>query len=149
MACNTCTRTCIDRHDDCPGWTSQGECFKNPAFMRDSCPMSCGICPDGTCADKSADCKAWASSGECQSNPTFVMHECPDACGLCENICQDQHEQCSTWAADGNCETNHAYMLSQCPASCGTCGRIRAVAKFGDGADWPVEAATGGGHDEV
>ena len=58
MACNTCTRTCIDRHDDCPGWTSQGECFKNPAFMRDSCPMSCGICPDGTCADKSADCKA-------------------------------------------------------------------------------------------
>lgn len=30
---------------DCVQWASRGECDSNPAFMLDSCPLSCGGCP--------------------------------------------------------------------------------------------------------
>ena len=68
---------------DCPGWTTDGECYKNPGFMYKECPNSCGVCEGVKCADNnSTQCAIWAEAGECLNNPLAVMKECPDSCGV-------------------------------------------------------------------
>lgn len=40
-------RKCYDISGHCPWWWGQGECTKNPNFMREQCPKTCGVCtPD-------------------------------------------------------------------------------------------------------
>merc|ERR1719265_1680405 len=107
---------------DCPGWTSDGECFKNPGFMYKECPNSCGVCEGVKRADKNAtQCEIWADAGECINNPLAVMKECPDSCGVCTTVCNDHDESCKGWTKAGECETNKAFMHRVCPASCGVC----------------------------
>ena len=167
ISCGTCTRACVDRHDDCPGWTAEGQCWKNPAFMYDMCPRSCGVCPGSetceddadqstckdSCKDRKAECADWKDHGQCKDNPTAVAKDCPESCGLCTHLCIDQYKHCREWAKEGACESNHAYMLNKCPAACGTCARIKAAMQFGDGPDWPTEAAPvedeGAKHEEL
>lgn len=35
---------CIDQNAHCNDWASNGDCSKNPDFMRDNCPLSCSDC---------------------------------------------------------------------------------------------------------
>mmetsp|Transcript_6387 Transcript_6387/g.17799 ORF Transcript_6387/g.17799 Transcript_6387/m.17799 type:complete len:139 (+) Transcript_6387:615-1031(+) len=35
---------CLDQNDDCNSWADVGECEKNPSFMAENCPVSCGAC---------------------------------------------------------------------------------------------------------
>ncbi|GBF89340.1 prolyl 4-hydroxylase-like protein [Raphidocelis subcapitata] len=35
---------CVDANESCPGWAKRGECASNPAYMRQSCRLSCGEC---------------------------------------------------------------------------------------------------------
>lgn len=35
---------CEDKHKSCAGWASLGECKKNPGYMVETCPLSCGAC---------------------------------------------------------------------------------------------------------
>lgn len=35
---------CKDEHDLCAEWADVGECDKNPAYMREECMLSCGLC---------------------------------------------------------------------------------------------------------
>ena len=37
-------KVCEDRHDQCKGFLSQGECDKNPGWMIVNCPQSCKAC---------------------------------------------------------------------------------------------------------
>ncbi|PNH08301.1 Aldo-keto reductase family 4 member C9, partial [Tetrabaena socialis] len=37
--------TCADKQDQCGAWKAAGECARNPGFMAQSCPASCGSCP--------------------------------------------------------------------------------------------------------
>lgn len=39
-------KNCIDLSGHCPWWDSQGECKKNPLFMQETCPLTCGICKE-------------------------------------------------------------------------------------------------------
>ena len=83
VTCEACKSTCKDVANDCPGWTADGECYKNPGFMYKECPGSCGVCNGIKCADKNVtQCKIWADAGECLDNPLAVMKECPDSCGV-------------------------------------------------------------------
>ena len=83
VTCQACKSTCKDVANDCPGWTADGECYKNPGFMYKECPGSCGVCNGIKCADKNVtQCKIWADAGECLDNPLAVMKECPDSCGV-------------------------------------------------------------------
>ena len=44
-SCGTCaTARCSDANTGCSQWAAQGECKKNPTFMRHSCKKSCGLC---------------------------------------------------------------------------------------------------------
>jgi hypothetical protein len=58
VTCEACKSTCKDVQSDCPGWTVDGECYKNPGFMYKECPNSCGVCDGIRCADNNAtQCK--------------------------------------------------------------------------------------------
>ena len=117
-----CKSTCKDVQSDCPGWTADGECYKNPGFMYKECPNSCGVCDGIRCADNNAtQCKIWAEAGECLNNPLAVMKECPDSCGLCTTVCMDHDESCRGWAKGSQCDDNKAFMYRVCPAACGIC----------------------------
>ena len=37
-------RSCSDKHEECKGWASSGECTKNPGFMLGACPKACDQC---------------------------------------------------------------------------------------------------------
>jgi hypothetical protein len=83
VTCEACKSTCKDQQNDCPGWTADGECFKNPGFMFKECPASCGVCEGIKCSDNNAtQCEIWADAGECLNNPLAVMKECPESCGV-------------------------------------------------------------------
>jgi ShK domain-like len=48
--------SCADQHEQCPYWSSIGECDANPNYMLQKCAKSCGSC------DKSDDTTASSSS---------------------------------------------------------------------------------------
>jgi len=104
---------CADRNsaEECTAWAAEGECAKNPGFMRAHCRRSCNLCgsADGSegkaatfieevqspakaaaaaaaaapCEDKSDSCKAWTKAGECERNREFMHAECRRSCNLC------------------------------------------------------------------
>lgn len=37
-------KDCFDIRAECPSWSSQGECSKNPRYMEVNCRASCGVC---------------------------------------------------------------------------------------------------------
>ena len=38
---------CVDKNDGCEDWAANGECEKNPGYMRPECAKSCGLCEGG------------------------------------------------------------------------------------------------------
>jgi len=80
----------------CSSLTENGECEKNPGFMKYACPLSCKMCDEfkssmttkeekGTdlCIDHDPQCKDWSGMGECEYNPNFMRKECPRSCFQC------------------------------------------------------------------
>ena len=127
--------TCVDDHGTCTEWALEGQCSKNPDFMRASCKRACGLC--GACHDRSADCKRWAASGECTANGKFMREQCPFACDWCNAdgsvqplsaSCADAQSDCTLWAKLGECSSNPDFMREQCPRACGFCEGAAAAA---------------------
>jgi len=48
-------KNCLDLSGHCPFWKSQGECRKNPDFMREVCLLSCNHCSEHEDVFKSHD----------------------------------------------------------------------------------------------
>jgi len=78
---------CTDSHRNCQSWARQGECNKNPSWMKVNCKKSCNTC-DGTggggnsnCKDKMQHCPAWAQAGYCKQQS--VIDNCKKSCNLC------------------------------------------------------------------
>ena len=113
--CNADGSLC-DQHESCRQWQSQGECFKNKAYMSVHCPVAC---QEG-CSDSHPRCQVWATLRECEENPLVMQEYCPQSCGYCTE-CQDKHELCSLWAEHGECDNNPVYMNAKCPKSCHKC----------------------------
>lgn len=42
------TTLCVDQHQNCPLWSSQGKCQDSKAYMETYCQKSCGICGRGS-----------------------------------------------------------------------------------------------------
>ncbi|CAL4061469.1 unnamed protein product, partial [Meganyctiphanes norvegica] len=40
--------SCSDSNPGCPGWAGNGECQKNPSYMKNNCKKSCNNCPSGS-----------------------------------------------------------------------------------------------------
>ncbi|XP_063970709.1 uncharacterized protein LOC129282127 [Lytechinus pictus] len=124
---------CVDEHDTCSSWASDGDCMTNPEWMAIKCPVSCGLCGDNgivpACVDRHRNCSYWAMIGECDEYPEWMVAKCPQSCGLCgpqptaEQIegCEDNHVFCKHWAKTGNCDSGHVWMRVHCKKSCDFC----------------------------
>ncbi|CAB9505494.1 protein DnaJ [Seminavis robusta] len=53
-------KDCIDLSGHCTWWKGQGECRKNPDFMREVCPLTCKHCSEANDKFKSYDHKEFA-----------------------------------------------------------------------------------------
>ena len=136
--------SCLDRSGwECEDWMAKGECERNPGFMKDECPKSCGLCEarpstrrkptagpkaataraKGECGDDHIECVGWAVKGQCTSNRRYMESNCKRSCGKCGS-CFDKAAECTTWADSGQCEANAAYMRSSCAFTCGYCDGV-------------------------
>jgi hypothetical protein len=124
----------------CVLWATQGECERNPEFMRSSCPASCPApchVPElvasaarqhrvGTTQTSVVECKSWCAETGVPLQETCTYRPCKQ-CKQCETLrkvpdCEagedDPQVPCVLWATQGECERNPEFMRSSCPASC-------------------------------
>jgi len=81
----------LDDSVACPQWARLGECAKNPNYMAQTCPLSCGVCDQAprrtrkasTCVDEDESCESWALTGQCVKNADFMLAKCRKSCGVC------------------------------------------------------------------
>ena len=130
-----------DREKECAGWAGQGECEKNPQFMRSSCALSCckktpRHCPPDMELATTEWCDKWGASGICSNEETLMRRLCPSHCcqcagrdpeaadGCAETCCAEAPvfcaerfrsapsvELCSKWVERGACTRFLEYML--------------------------------------
>merc|ERR1719223_1714839 len=70
---------CTNKNDSCSLWAGQGECTKNPTYMKTNCCDACSK-DDAECTNKNDSCFAWAGKGECTTNPSWMKENCCFAC---------------------------------------------------------------------
>jgi len=142
---------CADQEGDCVGWARAGECDKNPRYLHQHCPKSCGQCPDygdeattvtgavmGAAPASRADTRAAAFSGAVTASTPAVGGAATAAAAGVTLDCQDENASCPAWASSGECEKNPVYLHAKCAKSCGVCdGAANAKAPA-------AGAATGG-----
>ncbi|XP_015775278.1 PREDICTED: coagulation factor VII-like isoform X3 [Acropora digitifera] len=73
---------CVDKSGSCSAWAGNGECTRNPSYMKINCKRSCGICT-ARCEDSRYECSGWANRGACARNPSYMRTYCKKSCGLC------------------------------------------------------------------
>ena len=73
---------CVDKSLFCGFAASNGECEKQPAYMKRNCKKSCNLC-DESCLDKSHHCQNWADARKCEKNPGYMRAKCKKSCGWC------------------------------------------------------------------
>ncbi|XP_058973764.2 transmembrane protease serine 6 isoform X1 [Pocillopora verrucosa] len=105
------TRGCRDNNRLCSTWARNGECGKNPRYMKVNCKLSCRICTPvavAACYDRSVYCAGWRRNGECRRNYAYMNRYCKRSCGWCPVN--------GNWGSWGT--------LSSCSKSCGTTGTM-------------------------
>ncbi|KAH9503506.1 Blastula protease 10 [Bulinus truncatus] len=131
---------CVNDYNSwsCYIWANQGECERNPKYMKEYCKKACGVCQSGgrgqgQCKDFFAGqkCKMWKERGDCLTNSGWMTTNCRSTCGLCGDVatrpqfnCTNSHkdnEQCDEWARLGECSVNTQWMFDNCKKSCGLC----------------------------
>ena len=131
----------------CDFWAGEGECTKNPNYMRSSCPRSCLLSDleanSGQCtlymAESSIPNSGWGmyTAAEIPKQtsilqPEIVMNvvdykqhrnlarmlEERNRRSLPEDVDIDRHNDCAHWASSGECDANPVYMRRNCQSSC-------------------------------
>ena len=109
---------CVDRNptEECAAWAKQGECTRNPGFMRAHCRKSCNLCGQP------------GEGGEGQLPEKRFIEEVQSpakaaAAAAAAAPCEDRSENCRAWTRAGECERNRKYMHAECRRSCNLCGQ--------------------------
>ncbi|XP_068716508.1 trypsin-like [Montipora foliosa] len=83
---------CVDLHESCPFFASDGQCTKEKVrpWMSENCQKSCpNYCNGGggggiVCADKKNECSDWVGKGFCKGQyEAFMRENCMKSCNLC------------------------------------------------------------------
>ena len=109
---------CVDRNptEECAAWAKQGECTRNPGFMRAHCRRSCNLCGQpGEGGEGGLPEKRFIE--EVQSPAKAA------AAAAAAAPCEDRSENCRAWTRAGECERNRKYMHAECRRSCNLCGQ--------------------------
>eukprot|EP00105_Crassostrea_gigas_P030469 XP_011452782.1 PREDICTED: zinc metalloproteinase nas-15 [Crassostrea gigas] len=130
-----------DKDWSCSVWAKQGECDRNPRYMKSKCARACGVCSDAMAADKVVGdqcvnafpddkCKSWKELGDCVANKVWMSQNCKKACGVCDSSndstgtgCSNRQpdKKCDDWAVRGECTVNPRWMARNCQKSCQQC----------------------------
>ncbi|CAG5136844.1 unnamed protein product, partial [Candidula unifasciata] len=137
---------CVNNYDSwaCYIWANQGECERNPLYMKQECAKACGVCGTdlsnkGMCREFPDVCArfvcVWGWGwGRVVGWLAFTSHalqdiQCyyinkKDKVLLC--VCSDvfQDRKCQMWKERGDCVTNQRWMQINCRATCGLCGDV-------------------------
>uniref|UniRef100_A0AC34Q8J8 Metalloendopeptidase n=1 Tax=Panagrolaimus sp. JU765 TaxID=591449 RepID=A0AC34Q8J8_9BILA len=77
---------CRNTRPDCDQLAQQGWCQRNPKWMKDHCPISCGMCkpkPVPECEDLRVDCAELVKRRYCIMAQNFTKTYCAKSCGFC------------------------------------------------------------------
>uniref|UniRef100_A0A914CWC3 Metalloendopeptidase n=1 Tax=Acrobeloides nanus TaxID=290746 RepID=A0A914CWC3_9BILA len=75
---------CKNTRPDCDQLAQQGWCRRNPHWMKDNCPISCGFCkPPPECEDLRVDCPELVKKRYCILAPKYMKNYCSKSCGFC------------------------------------------------------------------
>ena len=77
---------CKNSRPDCDQLAQQGWCQRNPGWMKEHCPASCGHCkpqPVPDCEDLRVDCAELAKRRYCIMAQNFTKTYCAKSCGFC------------------------------------------------------------------
>ncbi|CAG5130359.1 unnamed protein product, partial [Candidula unifasciata] len=114
-------KTCVNIYDSwaCYIWANQGECERNPLYMKQQCAKACQVC-EATETTKDVDNNfiLWPW----QWFPMFA-NMLPKEWTMLGG-CKDVYEQtkCQVWKERGDCITNEIWMNHNCKATCNLCG---------------------------
>ena len=95
---------------DCAGWAKLGECERNAAAMRASCPRACGACAERNAAALAAAAAAAQAAAAAAADPEGHSPN--------DDECADRAANCPDRAAAGDCWRD--------PTGCDGCARARA-----------------------
>lgn len=114
LYCPTDVAGCVDGHDSCGAWATNGECPVNSPYMLPTCALSCcsicvveevvvdpAVCPEDAAncvAQTNSMCQTWAdvdSEGltQCEENAIWMTPNCMQSC--CE-VCHHDANKCPT-----------------------------------------------------
>ena len=68
---------CVDKNDGCEDWAANGECEKNPGYMRPECAKSCGLCEGGA----AGTAKPRVAAAKAEPKPKLADIYAKDAAG--------------------------------------------------------------------
>uniref|UniRef100_A0A7E4VTC9 Metalloendopeptidase n=1 Tax=Panagrellus redivivus TaxID=6233 RepID=A0A7E4VTC9_PANRE len=75
---------CKNTRPDCDQLAQQGWCTRNPGWMKEHCPISCGLCkPRPECEDLRVDCAELVQRRYCIHSQNFSKTYCAKSCGFC------------------------------------------------------------------
>ena len=112
---------CVDRNpaEECAAWSREGECTKNPGFMRAHCRKSCDLCGSAEGSEGSE-----GSEGRAPEKKFIEEVQSPAkaaAAAAAAAPCDDKSDNCRAWTKAGECERNRKFMHSECRRSCNLC----------------------------
>lgn len=132
--------SCRDEDKGCSYFRKMGECMRNPQYMSNACPVTCGKCEQ--------DDSTWPKVGdigvaqfvpenmgeEFKQDVLDIMRESRRY--LHEEVlfeggylhfpevvedCTNHHELCSIWVNQDQCDENRPYMRQNCRLACQLC----------------------------
>jgi hypothetical protein len=110
--------TCINVYDSWPCyiWANQGECERNPLYMKQQCSKACNVCGSPTNTPDNNILWPW------QWFPMFANMLPKEWTAL--GGCKDVYEKikCQSWKERGDCVTNQRWMKDNCKSTCNLCG---------------------------
>ncbi|CAJ0583345.1 unnamed protein product, partial [Mesorhabditis spiculigera] len=113
------TIECRNLRGDCDDLASQGWCTRNPGWMRQHCPISCGMCKPAT---KPAPvvvpvATTTTPSPMTRPQPSTLPPPQPIAVGDCDDLRVD----CDHLMKQRYCKTAPTFMKQNCAKTCGFC----------------------------
>ncbi|CAL1543600.1 unnamed protein product [Lymnaea stagnalis] len=111
---------CVNNYNSwaCYIWANQGECERNPLYMKEHCKKACGVCGAEPAQQQDMNFMLWP--WQWFARITKVMPKKWSNLGGCKD--EFSSVKCAVWKQRGDCSTNVGWMKANCRSTCGLCG---------------------------
>jgi len=112
---------CLDENEECRKWANQGECSKNPQFMKLRCRQSCKTClPLHSGLPQTAYKNPSKILERLYQTQNFLHKEVERDVRTLDK-CVNKDQDCTHWWSLGECDKNPRFMHHECGPACQTC----------------------------